>query len=467
MTRWARLSTWGLVFILSAGVGVLLVQQGLSNAALWATVLGLPIAFVGAVAGVWSLMLAARTLRESRSQASTTSPRPKRGDLELVEAALDPGIVVSAGEEERAERTSLGALVISDVAATYGALDFRFVNRGDATAVLRGFVLELVNVALDVTPVLTYSYVPPSSDAARDVLKVKIENDGWGDALNVSIRLTNAVLADALPEVKRCFTCPAVGNNGGFSFDVAFADLDQSRLASLRRRRAAVVARTVSAMEAVDPEIVMDNDVRQLLSRHEQWHVEEFFRDYDSDGLGPRQRWHCDYVAGLSGESLPTRLEMEVAYCDTRQDAHVERAVALTWMDRSMHEGDLWIRTTRFDYDAHEVSFLAAPPRDIYAVILDPEGPRERTYSISRIVAPGDAERFHILLASTQSGTFDVQLNFLVDRASRVTSEPISVTLTRRRNEALPQRLVDGAAFEIHDGSLDLGGAARRPFIDP
>lgn len=138
MTRWARLSTWGLVFILSAGVGVLLVQQGLSNAALWATVLGLPIAFVGAVAGVWSLMLAARTLRESRSQASTTSPRPKRGDLELVEAALDPGIVVSAGEEERAERTSLGALVISDVAATYGALDFRLVNRGDATAVLRG-----------------------------------------------------------------------------------------------------------------------------------------------------------------------------------------------------------------------------------------------------------------------------------------------------------------------------------------
>ena len=66
MSRWSRVAFWAVAFAIGAGAGVFLIRQGLSQAGLWATALGLPLAAVGTAAGVWSTMLASRALRESR-----------------------------------------------------------------------------------------------------------------------------------------------------------------------------------------------------------------------------------------------------------------------------------------------------------------------------------------------------------------------------------------------------------------
>jgi hypothetical protein len=54
------------VFLAAAGLGVFLVSEGLSRASLLVTVLGFPLALVGAAAGIWTAVLTAQGLREAR-----------------------------------------------------------------------------------------------------------------------------------------------------------------------------------------------------------------------------------------------------------------------------------------------------------------------------------------------------------------------------------------------------------------
>src|SRR5690348_3176146 len=99
MSRLAKAGLWGAAFVVCAGAGVFLVSQGLSRASLWVTVVGLPIAIVGAAAGVWAAILAAVALREARQVSShsvplvTASPSQaesrKDAHVELVDASID------------------------------------------------------------------------------------------------------------------------------------------------------------------------------------------------------------------------------------------------------------------------------------------------------------------------------------------------------------------------------------------
>ena len=71
MRHWMRVSAGIILVALAAGLCVFLVRQGLGKASLWASILGLPLAAIIAVAGVWAAVLAARSMRGSHLQRET------------------------------------------------------------------------------------------------------------------------------------------------------------------------------------------------------------------------------------------------------------------------------------------------------------------------------------------------------------------------------------------------------------
>jgi hypothetical protein len=73
VTRWTRVGACVGILAASIGFTVFLVDQGLGNASLWAAVLGLPVAVIAAVAGIWSTVL---TVRSSREHDGEPPPHP-------------------------------------------------------------------------------------------------------------------------------------------------------------------------------------------------------------------------------------------------------------------------------------------------------------------------------------------------------------------------------------------------------
>ncbi len=71
----------------------------------------------------------------------------------------------------------------------FPALDFRFVNRGSATAVLSEIGIELLSSKLDLSPILSFSY-----EVEDGRLELYSSNAGWGDAKECQFRLSESSL---------------------------------------------------------------------------------------------------------------------------------------------------------------------------------------------------------------------------------------------------------------------------------
>lgn len=77
MRRLARAGAGAGVAVGATGLAVFLVSQGLVKASLWASVLGLPVALIIAVAGVWAALLAAKAPHgHGQGQAAGTTSKP-------------------------------------------------------------------------------------------------------------------------------------------------------------------------------------------------------------------------------------------------------------------------------------------------------------------------------------------------------------------------------------------------------
>ncbi|MEU4482539.1 hypothetical protein AB0F68_31440 [Micromonospora sp. NPDC023966] len=122
-----------------------------------------------------------------------------------------------------------------------------------------------------------------------------------------------------------------------------------------------------------------------------------------------------------------------------------------------MAEGVLWIAPGRFRYDRHQVDFCRLPYSEAVAVILEAVARVYPGYAISRVIPPGDAGRFHVLLAAKRSGTYTISIAFHTDADQPTVSTAIPVYIRRLRNERLPPDGIDGTSFAIDNGRLVLG----------
>lgn len=337
----------------------------------------------------------------------------------------------------------------------------------DAVSVLHQFTIRTIDFRLDTTPLLECSYSPVGGVSSSDgvhygtILQLQVSNSGWGSALGLTAVLTCPILIDLFPPAALCFEFAEVESGADLTFTLRAEEADRAVMDRLRKRREVLLGKAVVALAEVDEEILGNEDFNTLLSFHEQWHIEEFFSDYRRIGDGPRQQWHRNYIAELNSDYIPVRLNMHIEYANQDRRPYSEETVALTSFDRSMTEGVLWIGSAGFRYDIHWVSFGMPSGGDAYAVILDPDDRGERNYRISRSIPPGDADRFHVLLASRMSGDYCLQLSFHANGVQVVESDPLWISLIHPRNAHLPASLSDDASFELRNGRLELGSEVR------
>jgi hypothetical protein len=107
MSRWKWIFGGTVVFIGGVGLGLFLVSEGLNRASAWVTVLGFPLVLAGAAAGVWSVVRAVRTGRETRqvdtplqqksqdSSGASTPARPEMGASGSIRQSNTGGINVA------------------------------------------------------------------------------------------------------------------------------------------------------------------------------------------------------------------------------------------------------------------------------------------------------------------------------------------------------------------------------------
>jgi hypothetical protein len=509
MSRLARVGLWCAACIVCAGVGIFLVSQGLSRAVLWATVVGLPIALVGAAATIWTALLTARTIRETRqdngqaerngAESSEVTPQ-EDARVDLIDASVDNKIKVDLSSTPRPSKDQADDYQISDVKFDYQAIDFKFINHGNVSAVLHQFTTEILDFQLDVTPVLACSTQVPFSARLEQLslsgheegivplqsATIKIDNHGWGDAIEFSGHLRNHILISLFPDAKLHLYSPTVTSGGSTTLTLSTSDIEHQRIPDLIARRKAILTRTVAAAESTDPTIMDDSEFTTLMTYDERRLVELYFERLQWDKEYKRSsaaRHYRDQIVALDcgHDALPIDLEMNMNFLDQRnREYSVQKRPSLS-IDSAQHlGGSIWHRreerlrvaglgigTDGLYYTAYypppPSPARTMPSREIYAVVLDPRASRIHNYSISRVIPPGGADRFHVLVAARQSGNFVLKLTFQVNRSQFVKSDPISISVDQPRDSDLRLSVLeDGASFELHDGRLILGGPSSR-----
>src|SRR5450755_4412885 len=71
----------------------------------------------------------------------------------------------------------------------FPTIDFKFQNKGRATAFLWQFAIEVIHAEIDQTPVLAFG-----SDVKEGALLIQATNNGWGDAQDCHIQLREPIL---------------------------------------------------------------------------------------------------------------------------------------------------------------------------------------------------------------------------------------------------------------------------------
>ncbi|NIH87973.1 hypothetical protein [Amycolatopsis granulosa] len=349
-------------------------------------------------------------------------PPLKRSAVSLVSTSLDPALSEPA-EPARFE-------VIGQRFAV-GAIDCKFVNRGDATAVLDAFSVRVAAFTLDRTPVLSLD-----QRVVRGALSVRVHNTGWGPARNVRLRLADPLLPD-LFGARATGTAPVVGP--GATTTVLTLEPDAALAATiseLRRRRRELLDALAGSGRDGDDEVRRSPEYRVLLS------------DAERDRPPIARHW---LSLGPPLDRLPVRVVVEGTH--ETPDGEI-REIART----ELGSDPLWLDESGFSYDHHLRLPAMRPASEVYAVVLGARAGERRDYALSRTIEPGGAERFHVALASVSSGTYEISLGFRVDGRDEVWSAPLAVPLWRPRDAPLPRNLTDGAVFEMRDGRLELGG---------
>jgi hypothetical protein len=98
------------------------------------------------------------------------------------------------------------------------------------------------------------------------------------------------------------------------------------------------------------------------------------------------------------------------------------------------------IANDHFEIEYVHSAFSFMPRTEAVAIVLSPLDKEHGPYAISRVVPPGGADRFHVVLAAVRSGYYTVRITFDTDAETPTASGSIRVRLRRDRNSELPPR---------------------------
>jgi hypothetical protein len=279
----------------------------------------------------------------------------------------------------------------------FPVVDFKFQNRGQATAFLHKFTVKVLSARIDPTPVLSH-FVSLTGDDNRSYESVDgrftlvTRNDGWGDALDCILRLDANPLAELFQHEARTFqgSIPQGEKTNSITLNPATMNVERfDRLLQAFKRR-------------------------QENSRF-------------AAGLGADR----DNAISLD---LP---DIQVELRDIHGNRHTSQAKASDdWLPGNIR-GILSLSRTRFIWHGHFANFSMQMPSSQYFVSIDPEvKTTTKVYSVSHSVVSGQVERFQIALGAPKSCHIRLKFTFQIDGENLLESDEFDVHIWAPRDSS-------------------------------
>jgi hypothetical protein len=272
---------------------------------------------------------------------------------------------------------------VDDVSAeAFPRVDFKFQNKGTATAFLHRFEIRVLAASVDLTPALrAFAQIDGIEDAAGGIsdvrgsqagrLRAVVYNAGWGDARNCDLVLTGDVIDEVFALEQRTF-------------------------------RGDIAADATVDVVTLDPASMNVPRLQDIASQR-------------TEEVGTSSRWSAAPPDGLR-VALPS---LDGHVTDILGTRHAIQEPLAKDRLAGNFGGALYLTPRSFVWNGSFAAFAGMPFNAQYYVAIDPEQPTpyEKQYSISHRIEPGDLERFQVVLGSRKSCHARVQFRFWVDKA--------------------------------------------------
>lgn len=329
---------------------------------------------------------------------------------------------------------------------SFPVIDFKFLNRGDASGVLWQIGVLIESIEIDPTPVISFA-----ATVERDgSLAAIAENTGWGPANSLTLRVSEPLLGQLFPTAIE--TGPLSVGSGDRRevlkwFIPTASENGREYLNKVIRDRATFLETLESRMREADRAILEDTAFTDCLCKYERWHIQEYF-DFLARGdpvYEQRQQWHIHHMSKVRNDAAPLQdMVIHSTFNDIRgQNQAHDQGVAF----RTPGGGQVWITRREFHFEHYQPPcFSIMPPTVTFVVMLNAAaGPTERKYSTSLVIPPGDAERFQMAIGADCSCRVRARCAFYFDAGHTIKSEPFDLAVWRPRGVRVSAE--DGAQF--------------------
>ena len=346
----------------------------------------------------------------------------------------------------------------------FPTIDFKFLNRGDASGVLWQIGVLIESIEIDPTPVISFGH-----SVEHRCLALLAKNTGWGPANSLRLQASEPLLGQLFP----------TGGEGGpltvgdgnrlevlkWFFDSA-GEGGLLYLDGTIRERAAFLETLPSRMREGDRTLLEEAVFAVCLCNHERWHIQEYFDDLarGQKHSTPRQQWHIEYMSQVRRDAVALQ---NITIHSSFEDIHgrtLEHDQSITF--GTTGDSQAWITMAGFELESYDPPlFSLMPPTVTFVVMLDAAaGPIERKYSTSLKIPAGDAERFQIAIGADRSCHVRARFLFYFDDGHTIPSNAFDVTVWRPRemrvyaeNGAQIVRTENGWRLADRSGSVKRG----------
>jgi len=291
-------------------------------------------------------------------------------------------------------------ITINDIRKKYDfpLIDFKFQNTGEVTAILSEFNIIIKDIILDVTPLLKFSY-----DVKDNSLIIYAENNGYGKAVDCSIQIRNEKLEQIFPSSALIFRGNILSNKKQRIIKISYNSLYFEKLSHLLKLK-----------DKAEDRFLFKRETKDELK------------------IGEIQ---------IEWQYLTETKEAIKGIDNTYRDKKIEE------YPRTFIGEELYLSTKGFCFyttSIGHISYCIMGPTQIYCVMLDiDKGKCNRKYSVSRMIAPSDVDRFHIMIGATKSAQIDLEFNFKVD-LNYITSDEFRINIFNPINNRLSCKYIDG-----------------------
>jgi hypothetical protein len=295
----------------------------------------------------------------------------------------------------------------------FPAYDFKFLNYGNVSAVLKKFIVEVEEVGLDPEPVLYVDYI-----VQNNILKIGTFNAGWGPAKEFSAKIQHEVLANIFGE----------NLSSGSNYIEEYKGEEYPKFEERK----------------IILDINVDEEAAQKIGKSNLLiNINEYLNMKDADGSLISRKQDIGLEDGEKG-ILVEDVKLNWSYKDINGNERENSKIIA-----SSSEDILFLTERGF------ISFeLLGRGGGLFSqvtyvcIIDDYRKGAKREYNISRIVDPGGAERFHIAIGATKSCIARIVFSFIVDKNTLVKSDTKEIHIWSPKFSSWEYSYRDGMELE-------------------